>query len=102
MSDFLSFNTFISIPVLITFYYLGAVVMPLSLWFFTRWIMKKFSLIKNIQEVGRAFVWRSLSVKQKILFILLFNFLFVFMELMWRVMFEYIIAYMQMRDALVS
>jgi hypothetical protein len=36
-----------------------------------------------------------------VLGILLFVAAFLFMELMWRIMFEYLIAFMQMRDALV-
>jgi hypothetical protein len=61
MSDFLSFNTFISIPTLIAFYYLGAVIMPLILLLSTRWIMKKFSLIENIHRTGRTLFWKNLS-----------------------------------------
>ncbi|MCP4933597.1 MAG: DUF4282 domain-containing protein [bacterium] len=34
--------------------------------------------------------------------ILLFIWLFIFMELCWRLLFEFMIAYMQMRDALLS
>ena len=98
--DFLTFKDFISIPVLIGFYYMGAVVMPLSMWFFTFWLIKKFSLLGEIHQKGKTAVWSLMSTKQKLLFSSFFIAVFMFMELFWRLFFEYLIAFMQMRDAL--
>ena len=99
--DFLTFKEFISIPVLIGFYYMGAVVMPVAIWAFSRWLMKKFKLVGDIHNAGKKKFWGLLTTKQKIFYVAMFIMAFLFMELFWRMMFEFIIAYMQMRDALV-
>ena len=44
--------------------------------------------------------WGILTITQKGLFISIFIMTFFFMELFWRMLFEYLIAFMQMRDAL--
>ena len=49
--DFLTFKTFISPIALIVFYYMGAIVMPIFGWFFSRWLMKKIGFVeKGYQE----------------------------------------------------
>ena len=49
--DFLTFKTFISPLALIIFYYMGAIVMPIFGWFFSRWLMKKIGFVeKGYQE----------------------------------------------------
>jgi hypothetical protein len=100
--DFLAFKTFISPMVLIVFYYMGAVIMPPFVWFFSRWVMKKFNLIEKSYQESKKMAWRVLPWRYKMLFILMFMMMFLFMELMWRMMFEFLIAYMQMREALVG
>ena len=47
-------------------------------------------------------IWQSLNKKQQIKLVTLFIFCFLFMELFWRMLFEFLIAYMQIRDALLS
>lgn len=101
MMDFLSFKEFISIPVLIAFYYFGAVLFPIFMWVFSTWIMKKFAFIDEAQKKGKEAVWSLLSIRQKLMLVGSFIMAFLFMELFWRMMFEYLIAFMQMRDALV-
>jgi len=98
--DFLSFKEFISIPVLIAFYYFGALIFPFFIWIFSTWIMKKLVLINNARNKGKEIIWSILSTKQKLLLVASFIMAFLFMELFWRMMFEYLIAFMQMRDAL--
>lgn len=100
--DFLSFKSFISIPVLIGFYYIGAVVMPIFLWLVSIWLTKKFQFIDKFQQKSKETVWHYLNIQQKILFVMLFIMAFLFMELFWRMLFEFLIAYLQMRDALVD
>jgi len=102
MTDFLTFNDFISIPVLIGFYYMGALVMPLFIWVFSTWLIKKFGVIADIHKAGKEKLWSLLTTKQKFLFIATFIMAFLFMELFWRMMFEFLIAYMQIRDSLVA
>ena len=100
--DFLTFKDFISIPVLIGFYYLGAVVMPVFIWFISFWLSRKFTVFSGIHQAGKEKIWHNLSTRQKALFISMFTLAFLFMELFWRMFFEYLIAYMQMRDALLK
>ncbi|MCK5917224.1 MAG: DUF4282 domain-containing protein [Cocleimonas sp.] len=99
--DFLSFKSFISIPVLIGFYYMGAVVMPIFLWFVSLWLTNKFQFIDTLQKKSKEMIWHRFTLQQKILFVVLFTMAFLFIELFWRMMFEFLIAYMQIRDALV-
>ena len=101
MQDFLTFKTFISPTALIVFYYMGAIVMPLFIWFFSRWIMKKITMMEQSYQVAKNMGWGSLTLKHKILFIVLFVMIFLFMQVLWRMMFEFLIAYMQIREALV-
>jgi len=99
--DFLSFRAFISIPVLIGFYYMGALLMPLFMWFFSTWLMKKIKILGDLHRSGKEKLWSLLSTKQKLIFVSMFIMSFLFMQLFWRMMFEFLIAYMQMRDALI-
>jgi len=100
--DFLTFKEFISIPALIFFYYFGAVVFPFLMWFFFKWLVKKYKLIEDIHNKGKELIWSTLNTKQKILLIGAFLMAFLFMELFWRMLFEFLIAYMQIRDALLQ
>ena len=84
------------------FYYLGALILPIAMWLVFKWLIRKYELLGAVVKNGKELVWQSLSLKQKIIFIALFVMAFLFMELFWRMMFEFLIAYMQMRDALLQ
>ncbi|CAA6822523.1 MAG: Unknown protein [uncultured Sulfurovum sp.] len=90
--DFFTFKSFISIEVLIIFYYLGAIIMPIIIWFALRRFSKKYHLSPN----------NIMNTKQKVILTLLFLIAFFFMQLFWRMLFEFLIAYMQIRDALLA
>ncbi|QOP42076.1 DUF4282 domain-containing protein [Sulfurimonas marina] len=98
--DFLIFKSFISTEALIFFYYMGAVTLPFGIWYFTSWFVKKFEIIQLIYETGKEKLWNILTPTQKTKYVLVFAILFLFMELFWRMLFEFLIAYMQIRDAL--
>jgi hypothetical protein len=100
--DFLTFKSFISPIALVVFYYMGAVVMPIFVWFTSRWIMKKISIIEQGYEKGKKVLGVTMSLKYKFLFMGMFLMMFLFMELMWRMMFEFLIAYMQIWEVLVK
>lgn len=100
--DFLSFKTFISTEVLIFFYYLGALVMPIAIWLTLIWVIRRFSILNIAYQNTWQALWSILSRKQKLLFAGLFLLSFLFMELFWRMLFEFLIAYLQMRDALLA
>lgn len=99
--DFLTFKRFISIDALIAFYYLGAVILPFAAWFLVVWLANKYKVVRSAYELGKETFWHSLTLKQKSWLLLFFLAAFVFAELFWRMLFEFLIAFMQMRDALV-
>jgi len=86
MYDFLSFKTFITPTVLIFFYYIGAIVIPIVLYYYKRKIFKLLGI--NI----------TINWKVKLLFVAMF----FFMELLWRMLFEMLIGYFQMHNALMQ
>jgi len=100
--DFLTFKRFISTEVLIVFYYIGAILLPIGIWFLLTWLIRKYKFIEDAYKKGRETIWRSLSRKQQTKLVALFISAFLFMELFWRMLFEFLIAYMQMRDALLQ
>jgi len=100
--DFLTFKNSISIPVLIVFYYIGAIVFPFFMWIFSRWLMKKYALLGDAHSKGKEIFLSVLSAKQKLILVVIFIVTFIFMELFWRMLFEYLIAFMQMRNALLQ
>ncbi|WP_121626547.1 DUF4282 domain-containing protein [Poseidonibacter antarcticus] len=100
--DFLTFKTFISTEALIIFYYLGAIILPLFTWILLTWVIKKNKLFNIPYTKGKELLWKVLSHKQKLKFIAFFIVLFIFMELFWRMLFEFLIAYLQIRDALLN
>lgn len=100
--DFLTFKEFISIEVLILFYYLGALICPIIGWLLFSWLIRKYPLLYTISSKGKQLTWGLLSSKKKIMLIALFISLFLFIELIWRMMFEFLIAYIQIRDALLN
>ena len=100
--DFLTFKKLISIEVLILFYYLGALIFPIVAWLLFSWLIQKYQLLHTIGSKGKEIVWGVLSRKKKSMLIALFILLFLFMELIWRIMFEFLIAYIQIRDALLQ
>lgn len=92
--DFLTFKSFISPSLLIIFYYIGAIVIPIILFY------KKQKLLQNINFLNNIYnsIKKQLPNKIKIYLI----FFFIFLEILWRMMFEFLIAYMQIRDSLVN
>jgi len=91
--EFLQFEKFISIDVLIIFYYLGAIVIPIILFYGKQKLLKKIQILKTVYEKIKD----NLSFKIKIYLV----FFFLFLEIVWRVMFEFLIAFIQIRDKLV-
>ena len=100
--EFLAFKSFISTEVLIIFYYLGALILPIGVWLLLTWLIQKYRLLNTAYESGREIIWKSLSRKQQAKIVVFFVTSFLFMELFWRMFFEFLIAYMQMRDALLQ
>jgi hypothetical protein len=102
LRDFVSFQTFVSPYALIVFYYLGALVMPLATWGLMIWARRRAQLLGDAYEFARGLALDRLSPRQRALVMVLALGAFLFMELLWRMMFEFLIAYLQMRDALLQ
>ncbi|MCP4075776.1 MAG: DUF4282 domain-containing protein [Gammaproteobacteria bacterium] len=112
--DFLDFRLFISPVFLFVFYYLGALVMPLAGWKLAIRVKQKYWLVTDAVESGknaiheidsvdpRTFDMKVLSFSEKLRFSVVAVIFFVLLEIMWRMMFEFLMAYFQIRDALVG
>jgi len=92
MIDFLLFKTFITPSLLLVFYYIGALLIPLLSWFTVKWLQKNY-LSKISEHI-------HLNSKKLFYFLLFFILSFLCMELFWRMMFEFFIAYFDMHQAL--
>lgn len=102
MTDFILFKSFISTEVLIFFYYIGAVVLPFGTWYLAFWLIKKYNSLELLYKNTKKVTWSLLNKKQQTGVAAFFILLFLFAELFWRLLFEFMIAYIQIRDALVG
>jgi hypothetical protein len=107
MIDFLSFKVFISPYVLIICYFIGAFIIPIASFFLVKWLQSKYrpildatSFTKNV--LPELKIKQFFSLKQRILFISIIIALFISLEIMWRMLFEFLIAYLQIREALIA
>lgn len=99
MWDILSFNHFITQDILVIFYYIGAIVIPIVLLFFRDYLIQNISYIQKISTKIKDF-FISLNTTQKTVSVLGFIIMFLCMELCWRMMFEAMIGYFDMHDYL--
>jgi len=124
LKEFTQFRLFISEDVLVVFYLLCVILIPFAAWYFLFWAIRRYSLVIELYKSGRYSVlfsflvwiirkirffrdkfdeqitWSSFTSIQKLKFIALFLFIVVLAELFLRLMFEYLIAYMQMHELL--
>jgi len=85
MGDFLRFDIFIAKDVLLFFYYIGALFLPVLIFFVYR---KFFVMLPGWSQRNRF--WAIIAI---IIF-------FIIAEMMWRVMFEVMIGYFDIHDYL--
>ena len=95
MTDFLTFKTFISIDILILSYYIGAIIIPIAMWLSKAHLQKKFKTVDSFNSF-LVNLFGTMSLKRKVLLI----FIFISMEIVWRMCFEAMIGYFQIIDAL--
>ncbi|MDI9370977.1 MAG: DUF4282 domain-containing protein [Synergistaceae bacterium] len=96
--DFLTFRYFISHNVLHIIYFLGAAGIPFLTWRLSQrlqsWLEESLSGVIRPRR-------QALDGNQSTSHIYgLFFLMFVFMEIAWRVIFEFLMAFLQMREAL--
>ena len=96
MLDFLTFQTFITPTILLIIYYIGALVIPVLGWYFTFWVKKAY-----LSDVSQAIKDRT-SPKQRLMMFMIFFMTLLCMEIFWRMIFEFFIAYFDMHDALMK
>ncbi len=100
MRDFLTFQTFITPTLLILMYYIGAVLIPIVSWYLARWIQKSY-FIEVSRHIKEEITTRT-TAKQRFIIYTTFILCFFCMEIFWRMIFEFLIAYFDMHDALMK
>ena len=100
LGDFLTFRLLISEYALVVFYYLGAVGMPLFALAVLLFLGRRFPQLWWLGRRSGELAKQHLPWRYR--FALIFSFLLalLMMELFWRMLFEYLIAFLQIRDAL--
>jgi len=71
-------------------------------WLFMLWIKRKFWAASKIYDKSKQLSKEYIPLKIRISFFILFLFFFISMEIVWRMMFEFLIAYLQMWEALME
>ncbi|HQS02113.1 MAG: hypothetical protein B7Y07_01925 [Halothiobacillus sp. 24-54-40] len=94
--NFLTFRCLISPYALIGFYYLGALFMPVAAWLFWRWLGLRYGWLRQVQKEVGALSRQVLSPSQRVGILLACVVCFLLMELFWRMLFEFLIAYVHM------
>ena len=99
MWDFLTFRTFITPDILIFFYYVGAVVIPIVMLQSRKYLVEKVPLFQTAKNMSQTFL-NTLNTKEKTVVIISFIIMFLVMEMMWRMVFEAMIGYFHMHEYL--
>jgi hypothetical protein len=100
MKDFLTFQTFITPSLLIFIYYIGAVFIPLVSWYLVHWIKTVYFSQKDTHSEIEITV--HITFRQRLIMYTIFLISFLSMEILWRIMIEFFIAYFDMHDALIK
>ena len=94
MVDFLTFKTFITPSLLVIMYIGGALVMPVVSYYLAKWIVTHY--LSKQKEI----FFSATTPKQRLIILVMFLGCFLCMEIMWRIMFEFVVAYFDMHAAL--
>ena len=100
MKEFLTFETFITPSLLIFIYYIGAIVIPIVSWYLIHWIKTVYFSKKDTKS--KEYVRVPITSRQHFVVYMIFFISFLCMEIFWRMMFEFFIAYFDMHDALMK
>lgn len=96
--DFLAFRNILSPAVLPVFYVLGAAGIPFGMWLAVKRSLS--FLEKQVPEPHRAEAEDAPARRYNGRILSWFALLFMVTEILWRILFEYLVAFLQMRDAL--
>ncbi len=124
MLDYLQFKTFIAEDVLTVFYILCALLLPVITWFWLQWMLSRYAGLLRLYRANKrsllfslllwllnkvlffrknqpqSLSWSSLNRWEKVKLLAVFLLLVVLAEIFLRLMFEYLIAFMQMHESL--
>jgi hypothetical protein len=100
--DYLIFKKFISGYVLIAIYYIGAIIIPIFAWFLAIYVAKKFNLFNSAFYKTKKIFFKALPFKYKALLIFCTIFCFFILQILWRMAIEFLLAYIQIRNALIN
>ena len=101
MKEFLIFKSFIAPYFFICCYYIGAIIIPLILFYKRKSIFQKAPLLSYFASQKEK-LFNSLSFKYKILYIVFVVAGFIFLEIFWRIGFEFIIGYFELIKAAIN
>lgn len=94
---FIVFEHFVSMYVLVPFYYIGAIAIPFACWVVLTKVRHKYGMVDRTGGNGHR---TEVGTGKRYAIISLFIVFFVFMEIIWRIFFEYLIAYLQIHHVL--
>ena len=97
--DFFAFRSFVSLDVLRVVYAVGALGMPLMAWGVWLWL-GRFRLWRWMRATAADVARQTLPLRWRLAGMGMFVLCLLCLELAWRMMFEFLIAYLQMHDAL--
>jgi len=97
LSGFLSFRFFVSPGILKVAYFAGAFVAPVLVWLFLKEAGRK---CPKLLGVPAAKGYGALNTKEKVRLIAFLAVIVLVTEVLWRMVIEYLIAYLQIRGAL--
>ena len=116
------FERFVAEDVLIVFYIVCAVLIPIESWYFLIWVIRRYAVVMKIYDSTRStlilavfvwivrrikffrdrldekLTWQTLSMGQKAKFLAMYCVIVVLAEVFLRLTFEYLIAYMHMHE----
>jgi hypothetical protein len=125
IKEFILFESLIAEDVLTVLYVICAITLPFAAWFFLMWVVRRYAVVIRFYKAGNYSIifslimwvirkikffqnkidekirWQAFTWTQKLKFITIFIIMTGFAELFMRLLFEYLIAYMHMHDALI-
>lgn len=104
--DVITLRFFITPYLILLIYWFGAFVTPLFVWLASVWLLNKAkeneAVSAGLGGLGSFFEEMVNSRHVKKYFWLMFGLVFFFLELIWRLIFEFLIAYFHIHDALIQ
>lgn len=104
--DVITLKFFITPYLILLIYWFGAFVVPVAGWLLCWWLLAKLKeneiASAGLDGLGNGIGQLPRSGQFKRYFWIAFTLVFLFMELLWRLLFEFLIAYFHIHDALMQ